>query len=154
DGLSDGTAQLLCVGGAVPIPDYATYMHDPSSIPTTCAGGANPSFVSTQPNVWLIDPSFQSQRAWRGNLGLRGPFVTKLFRFSADVTYSLNLHQQSAVDLNFVPRVLSQLPSEGNRPSFVSASSIVPATGQLTNVDSRFSSRFGSVNALQSDLRS
>jgi hypothetical protein len=154
DGLSDGTAQLLCVGGAVPTPDYPTYMRDPSSIPTTCAGGTNPSFVSSQPNVWLIDPNFQSQRAWRGNLGLRGPFITKLFRFSADVTYSLNLHQQSAVDLNFVPTVRSQLPSEGNRPSFASTSSIVPATGQVTNVDSRFSPRFGSVNDLRSDLES
>ena len=154
DGLSDGTSQLLCVGSAVPTPDYADYMHDPSSIPTTCAGGTNPSFVSSQPNVWLIDPGFQAQRSWRGNLGLRGPLITKLFRFSADVTYSLNLHQQSNVDLNFVPTERGQLASEGNRPSYAAPSSIIPATGQVTNVDSRFSPQFGSVNALRSDLES
>jgi hypothetical protein len=154
DGLADGTSQLLCIGSAVPTPDYAAYMQNPSSIPTSCAPGTNPSFVSSQPNVWLIDPNFQSQRSWRGNLGLRGPFVTKLFRFSADVTYSLNLHQQSNVDLNFVPVVRSDLPSEGNRPVFASASSIVPSTGQVTNIDSRYSPAFGSVNALRSDLQS
>ncbi len=154
DGLADGTSQLLCIGAAVPTPNYAAYMQDPSSIPTSCAAGTNPSFVSSQPNVWLIDPSFQSQRSWRGNLGLRGPFITKLFRFSADVTYSLNVHQQSAVDLNFVPAVRGVLASEGDRPVFASSSSIVTATGQVTNVDSRFSPQFGSVNALRSDLQS
>ncbi len=150
DGLADGTSQLLCIGAAVPTPNYAAYMQDPSSVPASCAPGTNPSFASSQPNVWLIDPSFQSQRSWRGNLGLRGPFITKLFRFSADVTYSLNLHQQSAVDLNFVPAVRGVLASEGDRPVFASSSSVVPATGQVTNVDSRFSPQFGSVNALRS----
>ncbi len=100
-GLPDAVQQLLCVGSATPVPDFNTYLTNEGAIPSSCAAGAPSSFVSSRPNVWAIDPSFQSQRSWRGNLTLRGPFVTKLFRFSADATYSLNLHQQSAVDVNF-----------------------------------------------------
>jgi hypothetical protein len=146
--------QLLCVGTAVPTPDYTSYAANEGAIPTTCAAGAPSAFVSTRPNVWAIDPSFQSQRSWRGNLTLRGPFVTKLFRFSADATYSLNLHQQSAVDVNFNGTQRSAVASEAGRPLYAQPTSIVPSTGAVTNVDSRVSPLFGSVNSLRSDLQS
>lgn len=153
-GLPNGLGQLLCVGSAVPTPDYTAYLANESAIPTGCAAGAPPSFISNRPNVWAIDPSFQSQRSWRGNLMLRGPFISKLFRFSADVTYSLNLNQQSPLDLNFSGVQRGQLAVEGGRPLFAQASSIVPATGAVTNVDSRVSAIFGGVNSLRSDLES
>jgi hypothetical protein len=153
NGLPDAVHQLLCVGSAVPTPDFTQYAASEASIPSTCAAGAQPSFISNRPNVWAFDPSFRSQRSWRGNLTLRGPFVTKLFRFSADATYSLNLHQQSPVDVNFSSVQRGQLSVEG-RPLFAQPSSIVPATGALTNVDSRVSGAFGGVNSLRSDLQS
>ncbi|HEX4681629.1 MAG TPA: TonB-dependent receptor [Gemmatimonadaceae bacterium] len=153
-GLADALGQLLCVGSAVPVPDYTAYMADQGAIPTTCADGGQPSFISNRPNVWAIDPSFQSQRSWRGNLTLRGPFITKLFRFAADATYSLNLHQQSPVDVNFTGVQRAALNVEGERPVYASPSSIVPATGAVTNVDSRVSPLYGGVNDLRSDLES
>jgi hypothetical protein len=153
-GLPDAVHQLLCVGPAVPTPDFAAYALNDASIPTTCAAGAQSAFISNRPNVWAIDPSFQAQRSWRGNLTLRGPFVTKLFRFSADVTYSRNLHQQSAVDVNFAGVAHGSLVSEAGRPMYALPASIVPATGAVTNVDSRISPLFGSVNSLRSDLES
>src|SRR5262249_19812230 len=94
------------------------------------------------------------QRSWRGNLTLRGPFVTKLFRFSADATYSLNLHQQSAVDVNFSGLQRATLSTEGGRPLYAQPASIVAASGAVTNVDSRVSQLFGSVNSVRSDLQS
>jgi hypothetical protein len=153
-GLPDALGQLLCVGSAVPIPDFAAYGSDDANIPTSCASGAPSAFVSARPNVWAIDPSFQSQRSWRGNLTFRGPFITKLFRFSADATYSLNLDQQSPIDVNFNGAQRASLSGEAGRPMYVQTSSIVPSTGAVTNVDSRVSSLFGAVNALHSDLRS
>ena len=154
DGLPDALRQLLCVGAAVPIPDFNAYAESNTSIPTSCAAGAASSFTSNRANVWAFDPSFQSQRSWRGNLTLRGPFITKLFRFSADATYSLNLHQQSPVDVNFAGVQRASLAAEGGRPLYAATSSVVPATGAVTNVDSRVSSLFGSVNSVQSDLQS
>lgn len=153
-GLPDALGQVLCVGSAVPVPDFSTYLTDEGAIPTTCAAGAPSAFVSTRPNVYLIDPNFQSQRSWRGNLGLRGPFITKLFRFSADATYSLNLDQQSPYDVNFSGSQHGSLADEGGRPLYVQSTSIVPGTGAVTNVDSRVSQLFGSVNDLRSDLQS
>src|SRR5262249_292946 len=146
--------QLLCVGSAVPTPDFSSYAASEGAIPTTCAAGAPSAFVSTRPNVWAIDPSFQSQRSWRGNLTLRGPFLTNLFRFPPDATYSLNLHQQSAVDVNFNDVQRGTVASEGGRPLYALPTSIVAATGAVTNVDSRVSPLFGSVNSLRSDLQS
>jgi hypothetical protein len=101
-----------------------------------------------------MDPDFQSQRSWRGNLTLRGPFITKLFRFSADATYSLNLHQQSPLDVNFNGVQRASLATEGGRPIYAQTSSIVPATGAVTNVDSRVSPLYGGVNDFKSDLQS
>jgi len=152
-GLPDALRQVLCVGSAVPVPKFNDYAENEASIPTACVDGAQQSFVSSRPNVWAIDPSFQSQRSWRGNLTLRGPFITKLFRFSADATYSLNLNQQSAVDVNFSGVQRGQLSGEG-RPLYVQPSSIVTGTGAVTNVDSRVSQNFGGVNSLRSDLKS
>jgi len=153
-GLPDALAQLLCVGSAVPVPDFVSYAANDGAIPTSCAAGAPSAFVSSRPNVWAIDPDFQSQRSWRGNLALRGPFITKLFRFSADATYSLNLHQQSPLDVNFAGVQRAALSAEAGRPIYAQPSSIVPATGAVTNVDSRVSALYGGVNDLRSDLQS
>jgi hypothetical protein len=68
--------------------------------------------------------------------------------------YSLNLHQQTPLDLNFAPLTRFTLASEDKRPVYAAASSIVPATGALTNHDSRLDATFGSVNAIKTDLRS
>jgi hypothetical protein len=68
--------------------------------------------------------------------------------------YSLNLHQQAVTDLNFAPNTRFTLANEGNRPVFALPSSIVPASGALTNRDSRVDAAYGSVTALNTDLHS
>ncbi|MEP6622445.1 MAG: hypothetical protein ABJE47_24185 [bacterium] len=153
-GLPDALGQILCIGSAVPLPDFAAFEANLSAIPTTCVAGAPSAFVSARPNVWAFDPNFEAQRSWRGNLTLRGPFFTKLLRFSADATFSRNLHQQSPLDVNFSGVQRSALRDEGNRPLYVQSASIVPATGAVTNGDSRVSQGYGSVNDVRSDLAS
>ncbi len=149
-GLASGNQQITCVGGAVPAADWAAFLTNPESIPDACTAGATGAFSNGQPNVWLVSPGFQSQRSWRSNLTLRGPLFFKLIRFRADALYSLNLHQQGALDLNFSPTQQTTLASEGGRPLFTAASNVVPATGAMTYTDSRFTPTMGSVNAITS----
>lgn len=154
-GLPGGVQQMGCIGSAVPIPDWSMFLSDPSTIPTRCAdtSAASP-FTTTRPNVWMIDRGFAAQQSWRTNLALNAFLVPKLIRFTVEGIYSLNLHQQAPLDLNFTPNTRFTLANEGNRPVFVQPASIVPSTGALTNRDSRVDAAYGSVTSLNSDLHS
>ena len=152
-GLPDAVSQIQCVGSAVPIPDWTAFASDPSTIPTQCVGGSS-SFASTQPNVYLIAPDFAAQRSWRGDLSISGPFLTKWVVVGVEGIYSRNLHQQSPLDLNFNGQPKFFLTGEGSRPVYASSASIVPATGAVTNRDSRLESQWGSVTELTSNLHS
>jgi hypothetical protein len=154
-GLADGVRQINCIGAAVPLPDWNAMVSDPASIPTSCADTASTSpFASTAPNVWLLDRRYAAQKSWRGNLEFEGVLIPRRFGFQFGVIYSTNLHQQAPLDLNFAPVERFALAAEGSRPVYVNAGSVVPATGALTNRDSRLDPRFGSVTALMTDLRS
>jgi hypothetical protein len=153
-GLSSGVRQVGCIGSAVPTPDWSAFIHDPNSIPTACADAGSTPFATIRPNVWLIDNAFAAQQSWRSNLALNSFLIPKLIRFTLEGVYSLNLHQQTPLDLNFLPATRFTLASEDNRPIYAAATSIVPATGALTNHDSRLDAAFGSVNAIKTDLRS
>jgi hypothetical protein len=149
-GLPGSTEQLVCTGPAAPIPDWQAYLSDPSAIPSACAGGS-PNFADTARTAVLVDPSFTPMRSWRGTLGWTN---TVLGNYVAiDGTYSLNLNQPGAVDLNFAGTPKLTLPSEGNRPVFVSAASIVPSTGVASAVESRRSAEFSRVSDRVSDLK-
>jgi hypothetical protein len=150
-GLPDAVTQIQCIGSAVPVPDWTLFQQDPSTIPTQCVGGTS-SFASTQPNVYLIAPDFAAQRSWRGNFAVSGPFLTKWVVVGVEGIYSRNLHQQSPLDLNFSGQPKFFLTGEESRPVYAAETSIVPATGAVTNRDSRAFSQFGSVTELTSNL--
>lgn len=152
NGLPGGLQQLLCIGSAAPTPDWAQYSADPSTVPSTCAGGAA-AFADTARAVTVFGNSYRPSESWRGNLGWTGTDFLHMY-LSIDAAYSLNLHQASTIDLNFsgAPRFI--LPLEGNRPVFVNASSIVPATGSISAIDSRVTGAYGRVADRVSDLRS
>lgn len=155
-GLPGSAEQLTCVGPAAPIPDWQSYMQNPSSIPSTCAGGA-PVFSDTARLVSMIDPAFRPSRSWRGTLGWsNGGTIGSLWNnyVTIDGVYALNLDQPSTVDLNFADAPAFTMAAEGNRPVFVSPSSIVAATGSLSPVESRRSALFSRVADRVSDLRS
>jgi hypothetical protein len=154
-GLPGAVQQLTCVGAAAPIPNWAAYAADPTSIPTRCADGSNGSlFASNAPNVTMFDRDFTAPRSVRGNLQWNGPVLSNRFSLTAEATWSRNFNQSSFVDLNFAPVVRFTLPDEGGRPVFVQPTSIVAQTGAIASRDARVSSLFNQVREQRSDLAS
>jgi hypothetical protein len=151
-GLPSAAQQLNCIGGAVPVPNWLDYLQSTGSIPTTCAGDLT-SLSSTVPNVSLFAPDYTPQRSWRGNLNWNAPVLNNRFRLSSGATYSLNLNQQSQIDLNFNRIARFTLPGEG-RPVYVNPSSIFPTTGAIISRDARVSQSYAQVTDYLSDLRS
>jgi hypothetical protein len=151
-GLPSAAQQLSCIGSAVPSPEWLAYLRSTGMIPTTCAGDVS-TFTSTVPNVVLFSKDYIPQRSWRANLNWNAPILDNSFRLTSNATYSLNLNQQSQVDLNFNRAPVFTLPGEG-RPVFVNPTSIFPSTGTLISTDSRVTPEFANVTNYLSDLKS
>jgi len=151
-GLASAAQQLSCIGSAVPVADWLDYLQGVTSIPTTCAGDVT-NFSSTVPNVSLFTPDYTPQRSWRAILNWNMPVLHNRFRLSSGATYSLNINQQSQIDLNFSRKALFTLPLEA-RPVFVNSASIFPATGSILSRDARISQAYAQVTDYLSDLRS
>lgn len=149
-GLPGSTERLVCVGAAAPVPDWQSYVSDPSSAPATCNGGSS-VFADTVPNATVVDRSFTPSRVWRATLGWTNTVLGNYL--AVDAVYSLNLNQPGNVDLNFAGIPRFTLSDEGGRPVFVPPSSIVPSTGLVSPVESRRSDAFGQVTDRVSDLR-
>ncbi len=160
NGLASGQQQLTCVGAATPVPDWTGYLDDPASIPTTCAGGAGGAgapgaqFANSAPNVNLFARDYNASRSLRSNLQWSGPVLDNRLNATFGATYSLNLNQQSPIDLNVDPNVAFRLPDEGDRPVFVQPGSIVPGTGAIAYADAYRSPLFNHVTELLSDMQS
>jgi hypothetical protein len=150
-GLQGGTLSLSCVGAAVPAPDFSLFAANPGAIPTQCTDGSG-VLAESAPPVSLIDPSYDVPRSWRASLEwLTNLGSSWLLRVGTLASYDLS--QPGVVDANFagVPRLT--LANEANRPVFVSAASIDPASGAVSAVESRKSDQFGGVGVRVSDLR-
>ena len=154
-GLAGAVQQLTCVGAATPVPDWAGYASGASPIPGTCADGTTGSaFANNSPNVTLFNEDYSAPRSIRSNLQWSGPTLGNRFSTQVEATWSLNVNQQSIVDLNFAPVERFALATEGGRPVFVKPESIVPASGVIASRDARVSPAFSRVTQLTSDLRS
>ena len=149
-GLPGGISRITCIGSDVPSPDWAAFATDPTAIPTQCAGSSG-VFADAAPAVQYVDPSFQPTRSWRGNVGYQSSLLRSVY--SVDLVGSLNLNQPGTYDRNFAGVPAFALPNEG-RAVFVPASSIVPASGQLSPTLARVAPSFGRVVDVVSDLRS
>ena len=150
NGLPGGTSFLNCVGAAVPAPDWSLFASDPSSIPSQCVDGSG-VLAERAPSVALISPSYDVPRSWRASLDWNTSVRSILFR--AGVLGSYDLSQPGVVDANFGGVARLTLADESNRPVFVSAASIDPASGAVSAVESRKSDQFGRVGVRVSDLR-
>ena len=153
-GLPGGTQQIMCVGPAVPVPDWTTYLHDPNTVPDRCADGTSGTvFSSSAPDVTLLAGDFAPSRSLRSNLSWSGSVLDARFSLNVEGSYSLNLNQQRSFDLNFNPTARFSLADDG-RPVFVQPTSIVAGTGAIAAKDARTSPAFARVTELRSDLRS
>jgi hypothetical protein len=151
-GLPTAAQQLSCIGGGVPLPDWRSFEASTGSIPSTCVGNVT-SFSSSVPNVALFAPDYTPQRSWRANLNWNLPVLNNRFRLSTGATYSLNLNQQSSIDLNFNHLSRFTLPIE-NRPVFVLPTSIFATTGAILSRDARVTQNYAQVSDYLSDLKS
>ena len=152
-GLSSAETQLICIGGAVPTPDWSLYMQDPAAIPTQCTDSASAVTITPQPNVTVFDPGFTAPRAWRGSLGVQRR-IHGTYTVSLDASYARGMSQYGFRDVNLVSTPAFTLADERNRPVYVPADSIVATTGALSSVDSRLHPAFGQVLVIGSDLQS
>ena len=154
-GLPSAVQQLNCVGPATPVPDWSSYVNNPSSVPITCADGSNGTvFANTAPNVSLFAKDFSAPRSVRSNLQWNGPVLGNRLMATVEGVYSRNLDQAGLVDLNFKPSQQFALSEEGNRPIYVQASSIVPQTGAIASRDARVTTLYSHVSEMRSDLQS
>ena len=151
-GLDNGQSLLTCVGSAAPTPDWAAYLADPLTIPTSCNGGT-PIFANQRRNVTVFDPDFQAPRAWRASFGLNRRFWDR-YSFSIDAGYARGIAQTGSIDINLDTVPKFALANERNRPVYVPPTAIVPTSGALSILGSRLYPQFGVVNQIQSNLRS
>jgi hypothetical protein len=147
-GLSNSALSLSCVGAAVPQPDWSSF--DPGSLPTECLYGGG-VLAERAPSVTLIDPGYDVPRSWRSSLEWTTEVRKIVIKLGGLVSYDLS--QPGVVDANFDAEQKLELSADGNRPVFVSAASIDPATGAVSAAESRRASEFGRVARRVSDLR-
>ena len=151
-GLPSGQTRLTCTGSDVPRPDWRAFLADPSTVPTTCAGGTTLTSVGL-PNVVAFNPYAGSPRVWRASVGvtrrLIGSFTGAIDLFEIHGTSQLGLP-----DRNLKTSTPFFLANEGNRPIYVPASAINPATGTVSLNDSRIDPAYASVSEIMSSLHS
>lgn len=153
-GLPSGEQQLVCIGSAVPVPLWSGFLANPETIPSRCADGAAGSPVSRgAPNVALFSDGFSAPRAWRGSLGVQRRLSPR-FGVSIDASYAFGTSLTGARDLNLRESPAFLLESEGGRPVFAPASTIVPSTGQASVLASRRHGGLAQVVEAMSELDS
>src|SRR5438874_5150318 len=151
-GLSNAETQLVCVGSAVPSPDWTQYALDPATIPSQCVDTATTITITPPPNATVFDREDAAAHAWRASLGVQRR-VHGTYTVSVDAAYARGRSQYGFRDLNLVATPRFTLADEANRPVYVPADSIVPATGALSLQQSRVRPQFGQVIAIGSDLQ-
>ncbi len=156
-GLVGGQSTLTCIGAAVPIPDWTSYLSDASTIPTQClaVGGAPlPVPLSGQRrNVTTFENGFSAPKVWRASLGGSRRFLQR-YNFSIDGSLAYGVNQTGSHDLNLDATPKFTLAGEDGRPVYSAATAIVPTTGATSITASRLHTEYGSVTELTSQLHS
>ena len=154
-GLIDTEQQVSCIGPAVPMPDWQSYLGDPTTAPTACVGNTSvpQNFSSVSPSVTLFAPDFEAPRSWRASLGLQHRLIGNI-TLSADASYARGVALYGVQDLNLKTTPAFSLADEGNRPVYAPAAAIVTGTGQVTSGGSRIYPEYGQVLELTSGLQS
>ena len=152
-GLPSAVQQLYCVGAATPAADWRALEQDSDLVPTECANGAaSTPLAQTAPAVSLLAPDYTFLDSWRPALKADYALSPK-YRVTLNATWALNRNATGNYDLNFAPVERFALGAEGNRPVYVSPTSIVTGTGAAAFTESRLSPDFAHVNEARSDLR-
>jgi len=154
-GMPSAEQRLLCIGSAVPIPDWADYLEDLGLVPELCAEGepGSPQAQSSRaPTVTLIDPNQSLPGSIRVDLGYRTPLpggLTGDFRFQHSTGRGLWGYR----DLNLDEATATPLGDEG-RLFFGDPAGIVPRAGTVSLATSRANRDFAHVYDVTSTLQS
>jgi len=151
-GLASGQSKVTCTGAGVPVPDWRSYLADPSTIPTSCVGGSSQN-SATLPSVIAFGAHTTAPRTWRSSLGATHHLVGT-FNAALDLFYVSGVSQLGIPDVNLRADPFFTLGNEAGRPIYVPASSIDPATGAVSINASRSNPAFGEVSEVRSFLRS
>ncbi len=154
-GLGPSQSQVTCIGSAVPLQDWGAYYGNPDSIPSACSGGGGgpqTSGLTGSPTVTVLQPGFQTPRAWRASLGVERR-LTQLLRLNVDASAAAGVRQTGYTDLNLNATPRFALAGEGGRPVYVPASAIAPNTGAPSFIASRADTAFSSVVEAFSGLK-
>ncbi|MGH7719238.1 MAG: carboxypeptidase regulatory-like domain-containing protein [Gemmatimonadaceae bacterium] len=156
-GLPSGETHLTCTGDAVPAPDWAAYLTDPSTIPTRCADGGTGTpqggLAALLPNVTVFDPDFAVPRSWRASLGVSRRLSQRL-ALTVEGSFAIGVSLYGVRDLNLDATPRFTLAEEGGRPVYVPAGSIVPTTGATSLAASRRVPEYANVLEVYSGLES
>jgi hypothetical protein len=157
-GLPEAEQRLICIGEAVPIPDWELYLRNPVSMPSVCAdGGSGLQLATRAPNVTLISPEQKLPSSLRADLAYRTPLPFRLngnqmsgsFRY----TYSHGVGLWGYRDLNLNESLRFTLAGEA-RPFFGDPAGIVARTGATSLASSRTHREFGNVYEVVADRQS
>jgi hypothetical protein len=151
-GLPDADTRLICIGDAVPIPDWSAFFADGVPGPVTCADGGvgvPPSFSTTAPTVTIVSPDQRLPSSVRAELGYGGQLRPR-FNGHARYVYSRGVGLWGYRDLNIDESRSFTLPEEG-RPYFGDVSAIAERTGATSLASSRRFEEFGNVFDIVAD---
>jgi hypothetical protein len=156
-GLSTAQTQLVCVGGAVPIPDWQDYATNPGDIPSECINDLSTPVLTARPTVTVYDPNYGAPKTKRLSLGVQRS-LTQRITFTVDGSYVRGVGQAASQDLNLADKTARfTLASEDNRPVYADPAQIIPGTGAVPLSASRIDPAFGTVtrvfSTLQNDTR-
>ncbi|HEY0994670.1 MAG TPA: hypothetical protein VGD77_01645, partial [Gemmatimonadaceae bacterium] len=153
-GLPGTTTELNCIGAGVPVPDWDAYLVSPDAVPSSCLnGGTGAPLSSRAPTVALFDPSFAAPRSWRSSLRVQRRIGQRMsLNVEGSIAWSNTVVGVNDLNLDATPDFT--LASEGGRPVFVPATSIVSGTGAISLAASRLHPQYGQVLEVNSGLRS
>jgi hypothetical protein len=152
-GLPDAELRLICIGDAVPFPDWDLYQTNPHAMPDVCADGGQGQQLSTRsPNVTIISPDQSLPSSLRADIGYRTQLPLQLngnFRY----TYSRGMGLWGYRDRNLDEQGYFTLAGEGRR-FFGDPAGIVERTGATSLASSRQHAQFGNVYEVVTDRQS
>ncbi len=138
---SSAASRLLCIGDAVPRPDWRAFAQSTQSIPMQCAG-QSAAIANLSVTLVFLDRDFNPPYSWRTNLAAStglGPI-----RVRAEGIVSLNRSQTDLRDLNQIDVLKFLLSNEGGRPVFVEPDAI-DASGVLSTATNRIAPSYGAI---------
>jgi hypothetical protein len=143
---------VVCAGDAVPVPDWAAYRTDASSVPDSCADGSSP-VSSRLPRATIFSRDFAPPTVWRASVGGQGVLKSGIV-WNVSGAMLWGVRQPAAFDRNLRDSPAFRIAEEGGRPVFVSPEAVDPETGLVSLTASRRYPELGIVREATGDGRS